>query len=340
MRIIAVGFKNSGVSYHRQFLPLTYMKKDFAFFTDVLNDEVLKDGFDIVLINRFIQGMELDDIKALQKKHGFKLVVDIDDYWHLDPWHMLYESYPTRKVMDHIQAADLVTCTNEDLQTEIRFLNKNVYVLPNALPFGEDQFTDLHIKDEDQKIRFVYAGSVTHERDVMQLKNPMKRVASDKHISENAHFALCGYDSESISPYIQNVWHRMINDFLCGFKLPGHVKNQMPVTEYMNFYNDADVSIVPLVYSRFNSMKSNLKVLEAACKKIPVIASCVKPYSECLYIHPVRSQSDWYTGIKKMVADPIYRQELGQANHEWCKEHFNLAKVNEIRNQLYQSILR
>jgi glycosyltransferase involved in cell wall biosynthesis len=337
MRIIAVGYRNSGVSYHRQFLPLSFMKKDHAFFTDVLNDETLKDGYDILLINRYIQGMALEEVLAYKRKYGFKLVVDIDDFWHLDPWHILYSNYPYKQIMDHIRAADLVTCTNDDLQIQIKELNKNVHVLPNALPFGQDQFTDLYIPSEDGRVRFVYTGSVTHERDVAQLKNPMKRVASDQYVSERIHFAICGYEPEN--RYVHPIWHRMINDFLCGFKVPGYVKESLSVEHYMNFYNEADVSIVPLVYSKFNSMKSNLKVLEAAAKKIPVIASCVKPYSDCLYIHPISSQSDWYTAIKKMATDPIYRQELGQANHQWCVDNFSLDKINESRHQLFKSIL-
>jgi glycosyltransferase involved in cell wall biosynthesis len=337
MKIIAVGNRNSAVSYHRLFMPLSFMKKDFAFFTDVLNDEVLKDGFDILLINRFIQGVELEDVLAYKKKYGFKLVVDIDDYWHLDPYHILYGNYPYKKVMDHIRAADLVTCTNEDLLQEIRQLNEKVHIVPNALPFGLDQFTDLHIPSEDDRVRFVYAGSVTHEKDVAQLKNPMKRVATDPYVSDKVHFCICGYEPDNKATH--PIWHRMIHDFLYGFKVPGYVKESLSVEYYMNFYNEADVSIVPLAHTRFNSMKSNLKVLEAACKKIPVIASCVKPYSECLYIHPIHSQTDWYNAIKKMATDAIYRKELGEANHQWCVDQFSLDKVNEKRHQLFKSLL-
>lgn len=337
MRIIAVGYRNSGVAYHRLFLPLSFMKKDFAFFTDVLNDEVLKDGYDILLINRFIQGVELDQILEYKNQYGLKLVVDIDDYWHLDPWHLLFDSYPHQKIVDHIRAADLVTCTNDALRNEIKPINTNVHIIPNALPFGLDQFTDLHVPSEDELVRYVYTGSVTHERDLRLIKNTQKRIASDKYVSEKSHFCLCGYEPES--KYVQPVWHRMIGDFLSGFKLNGYIRTAMPVDQYMNLYNEADVSMVPLVDSKFNSMKSNIKVLEAAAKKIPVIASCVKPYSDCLYIHPIHSQGDWFKAVKKMSTDPIYRKELGQANHEWCVQHYSLDKINETRSQLFKSLI-
>jgi hypothetical protein len=146
---------------------------------------------------------------------------------------------------------------------------------------------------------------------------------------------ICGLDDPNA--YSRMIWHKMIHYFTAGLKL-GDVKRALPVREYMNFYNEADCSIVPLVHSRFNSMKSNLKVLEAACKKIPVIVSNVPPYDTSAEAIKINFQSDWYREVKKVATDSIYRSEKGLANYEWCNENFNLHKVNELRKQLYQSV--
>jgi len=106
----------------------------------------------------------------------------------------------------------------------------------------------------------------------------------------------------------------------------------------MNFYNEADACLVPLVDSKFNSMKSNLKVLEAATKNAPVVCSNVKPYFDCKHIIRVNNQGDWFTNIKKVVKDATYRQEMGLANGEWCRENFNLIKVNQLRTQIFNAI--
>lgn len=334
MRIIAIGQRNSGVSFHRLFNPIIYLQKDFAMMTDVLTEEELEKGYDIVFINRYIVGTEVDELIRLREKYGFKLVVDIDDYWHLDPWHILYGKYPTQKVIDHIKIADLVICSNNDLAVHIDELNSNWIVISNALPYGEDQFTD--VKTESDKVRFVYAGSVTHGKDIALLKNPMKRVAADVITKNNSRFILCGYSQDK---QVANEWGRMINDYLCGFNVDGYIREALPVDQYMNFYNEADACLIPLVDSKFNSMKSNLKVLEAAAKNAPVIVSNVKPYSECPYIIPVGHQGGWFENIKKVVKDAIYRQEMGLANGEWCREKFNLLKVNELRSQVFKSII-
>ena len=333
MRIITVGQRNSGVSFHRLFNPLIYLPKDYAMMTDVLTEEELEKGYDILFINRYIAGMEVDEVVRLREKYGFKLVVDVDDYWNLDAWHILYGKYPTQKVIDHIKVADIVTCSNNDLAVQIDELNPNWIVIPNALPYGEDQFTD--VKTESEKVRFVYAGSITHEKDIAILKNPMKRVAGDAMVKSKSSFILCGYSEDK---NVANVWGRMINDYLCGFNVDGYIRAALPVDQYMNFYNEADACLVPLVDSKFNSMKSNLKVLEAATKNAPVICSNVKPYAYCKDIIRVNNQSDWFTNIKKVVKDAIYRQEMGIANGEWCRENFNLIKVNKLRSQIFNAL--
>jgi glycosyltransferase involved in cell wall biosynthesis len=333
MRIITVGQRNSGVSFHRLFNPVIYLPKEYAMMTDVLTEEELEKGYDILFINRYMAGMEVDEVVRLRHKYGFKLVVDVDDYWYLDPWHILYGKYPTQKVREHIRAADMVICSNELLANEMYYLNKNCVVIPNALPYGEDQFTD--VKTESDKVRFVYAGSVTHEKDIAILKNPMKRVAGDSMVKNNSTFILCGYSEDK---QVAEPWGRMINDYMCGFKVDGYIRGALPVDQYMNFYNEADACLVPLVDSKFNSMKSNLKVLEAATKNAPVICSNVKPYADCKHIIRVNNQSDWFGNIKKVVKDAIYRQEMGLANGEWCRENFDLVKVNKLRKQVFESL--
>jgi hypothetical protein len=78
--------------------------------------------------------------------------------------------------------------------------------------------------------------------------------------------------------------------------------------------------------------------LEAATKNAPVICSNVKPYFDCKHIIRVNNQSDWFTNIKKVVKDAIYRKEMGLANGEWCRENFDLVKVNKLRTQIFNAL--
>ncbi len=59
MRILVLTAPNSGVGYHRLMLPIYYLEKTYAMFTDSLTDEVLDENFDLVIFNRFIPGTTL-----------------------------------------------------------------------------------------------------------------------------------------------------------------------------------------------------------------------------------------------------------------------------------------
>ena len=101
MNILAITSPQSGVGYHRIIMPIVHMKKDYAMITDTLAPETFEKKYDIFLMNRFLVGVSLQNIKDWRKQHGFKLVVDNDDYWHLDPQFVL-TAWCSSCVMDMI----------------------------------------------------------------------------------------------------------------------------------------------------------------------------------------------------------------------------------------------
>ena len=49
--------------------------------------------------------------------------------------------------------------------------------------------------------------------------------------------------------------------------------------QYYQQYNHVDILLAPLIENHFNSVKSNLKFVEAGFAKIPIIATNFGPYS-------------------------------------------------------------
>ena len=328
MRILAITSKTSGVGYHRIMMPIANMQKDYCLMTDTISDETFEGNFDIVILNRMLANITPDQMDAWRKKHGFKLVVDNDDYWHLDPSHILYESYKANKVteqiMDWIRIADLCTCTHERLADEIYKLNPNVEILPNAIPFGEEQFI-LEKKPSDL-VRLFWSGSGTHGKDLNILRNPMKR------INFSVRTVIAGYNENE-----KHIWDGMISAFTNGLRLNPTIYNYNQVTEYMAAYCDSDISLIPLVDNRFNMMKSNLKVLETASKKNPAIVSNVHPYKD-LPVCYVNSQKDWYNWIRLLTFDYDARIQYGNDLYDYCNIHFNLHEVNKRRFAIYKKL--
>lgn len=335
MRLLALTHPKSGVGFHRLIMPLETMIRDkpdmYGLLSNVCNDEILEKGFDIMLINRNLSKYTIEQVQDWRKRYGFKLIVDNDDYWHLDVDHNLYDHYRVNKLPEQLiewmRIADGVTCTHDRLAHECSKLNSNVCILPNGLPYGEGQFAD--VKAPSDKIRLFWSGSDTHMQDLAILRNPMKRALQFK---DKVKVIMAGY-AEGSKP----VWQSMADAFTVGGKLSHLVYDFAEPVKYMHAYCDADINYVPLRETPFNAMKSNLKVLEAAAKKNPAIVSNVHPYKgmpACM----VNSQKDWNIHLRNLVNDAEYRRLSGQILYDYCNTYFNIHNINKLRYEFYQRV--
>ena len=330
MRILAITSNRSGVGYHRIIMPIVNMQKDYCLMTDTISEEIFEGNFDIVLMNRMLANTTPEQMDVWRKKYDFKLIVDNDDYWYLDPSHILHERYVlnniSQQIIDWLKIADLCTVTHERLAEEVKPYNSNIEIVPNAIPYGEEQFKDF--KQDSDLVRLFWSGSGTHERDINILRNPMKR------INFPVRTVIAGFN-EGEKP----IWDNMICAFTNGLKLNPTIYNFNEVTHYMASYADSDISLIPLIDSKFNSMKSNLKVLETAAKKNPAIVSNVHPYKGFYPACHVNSQKDWYYWIKRLVNDEAARKSYGNALYDYCNKNFNLHEVNKHRFAIYKKLI-
>lgn len=330
MRILAITSNRSGVGYHRIIMPIVNMQKDYCLMTDTISEEIFEGNFDIVLMNRMLANTTPEQMDVWRKKYDFKLIVDNDDYWYLDPSHILHERYVlnniSQQIIGWLRVADLCTVTHERLAEEVKPYNANIEIVPNAIPYGEEQFKDF--KQDSDLVRLFWSGSGTHERDINILRNPMKR------INFPVRTVIAGFN-EGEKP----IWDNMICAFTNGLKLNPTIYNFNEVTHYMASYADSDISLIPLIDSKFNSMKSNLKVLETAAKKNPAIVSNVHPYKGFYPACHVNSQKDWYYWIKLLVNDEAARKSYGNALYDYCNKNFNLHEVNKHRFAIYNKLI-
>lgn len=334
LRILALGSRYSGVTYHRLAMPLSIMEKEYCLITDVFTEELLiEKNINVVIVNRFIENYSLNDLLALKVKHGFKLVVDIDDYWELFDQHLSAKGYRQHRVgsviKNYIKHADLVTTTHNRLYLEIIKINKNCEILPNGLPFDKDQFTSVKIPHDT--INIIHTGSITHFPDIKQLKAPMRQLAKSKSFRESTKMILCGWNDF-------NKWHwqQMADIYTADKKLNYEILHSMNVELYMNFYNEADMLVVPMLDNKFNRLKSNLKALEAGAKRIPILAYNRDPYADIPTIFHV---DNWEQDIKRMAFSKQMREDYGESNAEYVREHYDIFKINEARSAIYNKLI-
>lgn len=305
-------------------MPLMLMKDVDVYITNDLKEKDLE-GCDIFMYNRIIG--EYDKILELKKKFGFKVCVDIDDYWQLDPHHILYDVYEQQKFAQtqvrHLLDADIVLTTHSRLADQVLPLNGNVHVCPNAIP-KQGQFD---IEQEKCKFtRLFWQGSITHRKDIEILERPLEQLNK---LSPKIKMIMAGYHQQ------EPEWYSMAMTYTAQTKLQYKLIEGAHVAEYYKAYKEADICLIPLVNSKFNQYKSNLKVLEAANLGLPVIASDVHPYKgmPLLYCH---SGMDWVNHITRLVNSKKRRKEAGAELKEYCDRYFDFHKINKERKQIFE----
>ena len=225
--------------------------------------------------------------------------------------------------------ADVVTTTHNRLRIEIVKINPNCFVLPNALPFDKDQFTAT--RNVNELVTIAHTGSITHFPDMRQLKNPIRELAKSKSFKESTRMLLCGWNKAN-----EFHWNQMGDWFTAGERLNHKILESMPVDLYMNFYQEADILLAPLLDNKFNRLKSNLKALEAGAKRIPLMAIKRAPYDD---IPTVCWVDNWERDLKRMAFSSQMRTDFGESNAEYVRENYDLFKINEDRFAIYSKLI-
>lgn len=251
------------------------------------------------------------------KSLGIQVIVDLDDYWlptiEHPIHHLIIQNKIHERIMENLKVASYVTTTTTVFADEIKKLNKNVVIFPNAIDPNEPQFKQK--TEESDKIRIGWLGGSSHLHDLMLLDGFVQKNGKD--INEKIQYVLCGFDvrgtmteinketgeqkQRPILPH-ETVWARyeeiftdkysIINEdykkFLLNYEeiVYENEKNMSyrrvwtkPVTSYAMNYSKLDISLAPIKNHVFNRMKSQLKVIEAGFYKKALIASDIGPYT-------------------------------------------------------------
>lgn len=339
MKILILYNENNACDYHRTVLPFRYLdledgeKFRYAKSTENLRPSDWRSS-SIVYVNRS-SSYEFDTVRALHKAYGFKLWVDLDDDWELYPEHYLYDTWKKSNAASLIQKyiieADVVTCTHDRLACKIRSHNENVHVVPNALPIGYEQFVPN--KTESNKIRFMTAGGESHYHDLKSIQ-PAFNLCSNIAVAVRSEFVLAGVSKSREWDKTESIMKRL--PFFSTRPL-------LPLTSYMEHYDYADVSLAPLQGNRFNTFKSNLKIIEAGCMSMPILVSKMYPYlqDETAKDKGVFFCSDcweWFDKIRYFVENPDKVLEYGKKLYDYVNKHYNLIEVNKQRRAIINSI--
>jgi glycosyltransferase involved in cell wall biosynthesis len=377
IKVLVVPSDRTGVGKFRSVDPHVFLQNLYGneFHVDIVYDPSYDDmnfwkDYQIIVYHRSI-GQDFEKAHALIQKLndlGIITICDIDDYWMPGKEHPIHDIIRVNKINEKIIAnlrvSKYVTTTTELFADEIRKINKNVIVFPNAINPNEPQFKEPTI--ESDRLRVGWLGGSSHLHDLQLLNLAQKPQYKDK-----LQFVLCGFDTRGtvteinqqtgehkrrdILPH-ETVWAQYEKIFTQNLttvseeykkyllqytqeSYPNELNEAyvrvwtQPVTSYAKNYSKFDVSLAPIKNHMFNRMKSQLKVIEAGFYKKAVIASDVGPYT--IDLKHCLNHGNFVDGNALLVNE--------NRNHsDWSKYIEKLLKnpnmVKDMGERLYETV--
>jgi len=321
MKVLSYVKGLDGCSYHRIYLPNQQIEENRV--VGQLSEEDLQ-WCDILHYSRHTM-VAVDFLNKYREKYGFKIVVDTDDWWEVGKDHPKYEwwskSNVSLQIRQHLMNSDAVTTTHERLASLIP--NDNVYVLPNTLMFGKGQFSKIK-QPKSERVRLLYASTVMNYANTALIAGAMRKLA---HLP--IEIVIAGFDEKN------PLFDIVVNNLTAGV-IPYRTKAWAEVKEYMSTY-EGDIGILPSKPTNFNSMKSNLKVLEFAALKMPVVVSKCDPYLD-LPVNYFSGENDFVKQITDLVTDLELRKYSGEELYKFCKKNYNMNP--DARIKAYEQIIQ
>ena len=382
IKVLVVPSDRTGVGSFRSINPHIALENSYPdeFIVDIdyepqlNNDEWLKQ-YDIIHYHRTLAQYEQMELVLTKLENlGIVTIMDIDDYWapgkHHPAYFLIKGAQLDEKIKNNVKIAKYVTTTTNVFADEIKKLNKNVFVLPNAIDPTEAQFTP-NLEPSD-RIRIGWLGGSSHLHDLQILDGVVSKLKSAG-LLDKVQFVLCGFDLRGTHTEIdpvtkqqktrnilpkESVWYQYeriftddykaispeYKDFLLKFEQAEYpnVSNEpyrrvwtKHISSYATNYNLFDVSLAPLEENIFNKVKSQLKVIEAGFHKKALIGQNYGPYQIDLN-HAIK-----FGGEFDMTANAILVDS--DKNHkDWFgaikKLVNNPEMITVLQNNLYDTI--
>jgi glycosyltransferase involved in cell wall biosynthesis len=326
LKVLVVPSDRTGVCYFRSTNPHLALENNYPneFHVDVdyepqINNDAWLKQYDIIHYHRTLGPYELMEATNKRLKDlGIVSIMDLDDHWAPGPHHPAYllikNAELDKKIMTNLRTAENVTTTTPIAAGEISKLNKNVFVLPNAVDPTEKQFTP-NLEPSNGRVRIGWLGGSSHLKDLEILSGVVNKLKSDG-LLDKVQLVLCGFDLRGTHTDIdavtkeqkvrnilpkESVWYQYeriftndyqsispeYKDFLMKFKQEEYpnVANEpyrrvwtKNISTYASNYNLFDISLAPIEENMFNKFKSQLKVIEAGFHHKAIIAQNFGPY--------------------------------------------------------------
>jgi glycosyltransferase involved in cell wall biosynthesis len=168
-------------------------------------------------------------------------------------------------------------------------------------------------KDRDQ-ITLMHFGSTSHFEDLLdkEFVNGMDKILKE---FPNVMFKTVG----AFIPYLRYKWGSRYQNAFGHVDIYKWIKDKFPI-----FMEECDIMVVPLLDTKYNRCKSDIKFLESGSAMKPGIFSAVRPYTDTI-IHKetgylVNTENEWYESMKLLITDEKERRRIGKNAYKYIKK--------------------
>jgi glycosyltransferase involved in cell wall biosynthesis len=379
IKVIVIPSDRTGVSKFRSVDPHIFLQNLYGdeFHVDIIYEPNMDDmnfwkEYPIVVFHRSIGSDFEKSVQLIEKLNsmGVVTVADIDDYWLPGKEHPIHDIIRVNKINEKIVAnlrvAKYVTTTTTIFAEEIRKINPNVAIFPNAINPKEAQFREPTL--ESNRLRVGWLGGSSHLHDLQLLDQSFSKLSQ---YNDKLQYVLCGFDTRgtmteinqqtgeqkkrnilphetvwaeyekiftqnysNVSPEYKKFLDNFKDEQYAGLENEGYVRVwTKPVTSYAKNYSKFDVSLAPIKNHIFNRVKSQLKVIESGFYKKAIIASNIGPYT--IDLKHCLKNGNFVDGNALLVDE--------NRNHtDWSKYIEKLVKnpnlVKDMGERLYETV--
>lgn len=310
---------NHGLIWQRLHVPLTQLSPDY-YDIRALNWEDVRNVdmhyTDILVTAHASSDEELKFLVKAKQAFGLKIVLDLDDLLTELPTDYEGMGLGRHAVAHLIQLADHMVYSTEYLKNKFSHLNPNFTVIENTIDC--DRYKAVNY-DAPHRTSFTvgWTGSQFHKADQYAtfvdaldqflIKNPDAR----------AKFHVCCPDVLYRKHGTQIVFE------------PQPVPHLDYATHSLGY--NFDVALVGLDEHEYNNAKSDLKLLEMAAIKVPIIASpradFIRHKERDIMMYAESSEA-WYAQLEWAKANVDKLRAIGERAHQYVKEyrHPSIAK--------------
>lgn len=347
-----------GCGYYRCVVPAQYLiRNGVKFAIESIYKREHVDNVDVIVLQRQFDANVLSWQKYAQDQ-GTKVVFECDDdIFNVPSWNPTQKHWKkVRKIAAEIlRRSDLVTVTNNALKREFTKYNDNILILENCIDFKilkqleeKDYFHQIieldhkpirrkplpiskiiNEKNELGTINIGWAGSFTHERDLIVLEEVLPIICRN---NPKVMIYMVGFTLSEIIKKIPSHQLRLIE----GVDTPKY----LPLLHSLRL----DIGLCPVEKHIFNEGKSNLKALEYLSVKTVPVASNFGSYRETLTDYETGllcsdNPKSWIKKIQELIDSVDLRKRLANTGHQMVRQNFNI-ETNWIKwKNAYEGLL-